>query len=290
LARGLRRRSTDLLGVIIPDITNPYFPKLVRGVEDVAHKEGFRLVLCNTDNDPSKELGYFNDLRSFHPAGIIVIPSEGSSIAAQSSYRSLQIIFVDRCPDGWTGDAVMANNEDGGYQVGNYLARMGHKLIAAISGPSHIETARDRMRGFQRALSQACIKLPAKYIAETPFNTEGGFGAAIRLLSSSPRPTAIFAASDTIAIGALAAVRALRLRCPEDVSIVGFDDLEFSELTDPSLTTVFQPGYHIGSLACQLLLDRVRGAVHPAERKILNTELRIRNSVRRLLPARKRPH
>jgi DNA-binding LacI/PurR family transcriptional regulator len=99
---------------------------------------------------------------------------------------------------------------------------------------------------------------------------------------------AIFAGSDTLAIGALAAVRSLKLRCPEDVSIVGFDDLEFSELTQPSLTTVFQPGYHIGSLACQLLLERVRGAEHPPERKLLNTELRIRDSVRSLLPSRRR--
>jgi DNA-binding LacI/PurR family transcriptional regulator len=288
LARGLRRRSTDLLGVIIPDITNPYFPKLVRGVEDVAYKEGFRLVLCNTDNDPAKELSYFNDLRSFHPAGIIVIPAEGSSIGKDAAHRNVQIIFVDRCPEWWTGDAVVANNEDGGHQVGRYLTRMGHKEIAAISGPSHIQTARDRIRGFKRALTEAGLELPAKYIQEAPFNAEGGYAAAIRLLSMTPRPMAIFAGSDTLAIGALAAVRSLKLRCPEDVSIVGFDDLEFSELTQPSLTTVFQPGYHIGSLACQLLLERVRGAEHPPERKLLNTELRIRDSVRSLLPSRRR--
>jgi DNA-binding LacI/PurR family transcriptional regulator len=288
LARGLRRCSTDLLGVIIPDISNPYFPRLVRGVEDVAYKEGFRLVLCNTDNDSSKELSYFNDLRSFHPAGIIVIPSERSSLATDASHRKLQTIFVDRCPDGWTGDAVMANNEDGGYQAGSYLTRMGHKLIAAISGPSHIETARDRMRGFRRALAEARVQLPSKYVTEAPFNPDGGFAAATRLLSLTPRPMAIFAANDTLAIGALAAIRALRLRCPQDVSLIGFDDLEFSEFTEPSLTTVFQPGYHIGALACQLLLDRVRGATHPAERKILNTELRIRNSVCCVLPGSKR--
>jgi len=287
LARGLRRRSTDLLGVIIPDIANPYFPKLVRGVEDVAYKEGFRLVLCNADNDSSKELSYFNDLRSFHPAGIIVIPSEGSALATDASHRKLQTIFVDRCPDSWAGDAVMANNEEGGYQAGSYLTRMGHKRIAVISGPFHIQTARDRMRGFRRALSEAHVQLPPKYVAEAPFNSEGGFGAATQLLALTPRPMAIFAANDTLAIGALAAIRALHLRCPEDVSLVGFDDLEFSALTEPSLTTVFQPGYDLGALACQLLLDRVRGATHPAERKILNTELRIRNSVRCVLPGGK---
>jgi LacI family transcriptional regulator len=280
LARGLRRRSTDLLGVIIPDITNPYFPRVVRGIEDVAYREGFRLILCNTDNDPAKEVGYFNDLRSFHPAGIIVIPSEASTIATESSHRNLQIVFVDRCPAGWAGDAVVANNEDGGYQVGRYLTGIGHKSLSVISGPLDIETARDRLRGFQRALAGAKLKLPAKYIQEVPFNKEAGYSAALRLLSLIPRPLAIFAASDTLAIGALAAARELKLRCPEDVSIVGFDDLEFSEVTEPSLSTVFQPGYDMGALACEVLLDRVRGADHPPQRRIVDTELRIRNSVR----------
>ena len=292
LARGLRGQTTVLLGVIIPDITNPYFPDLVRGIEDVAYKEGFRLVLCNADNDSAKELSYFNDLRSFNPAGIIVIPSENSSIGRETAHAKVQIIFVDRCPSWWKGDAVVANNEDGGYQVGRYLASMGHRSIAAISGPSHIETARDRIRGFKRALAEAGVRLPGRYVEETQFNTEGGFAAANHLYSLIPRPTAIFASSDMLAIGALKAAREMNLRCPDDFSIVGFDDLDFSRLTEPALTTVFQPGYHIGSLACQLLLDRVRGASHPPEQKTLNTELRIRNSVRAILvretPSRKR--
>jgi DNA-binding LacI/PurR family transcriptional regulator len=286
LARGLRRRSTDLLGVIIPDITNPYFPRVVRGIEDVAYREGLRLVLCNTDNDAAKEISYFNDLRSFHPAGIIVIPSQASTLANESSNRNLQIIFVDRCPEGWTGDAVTANNEDGGYQVGRYLTLLGHKSLAAISGPLDIEPARDRLRGFQRALAEAKLKLPPKYIQEVPFTTEAGYSAALRLLALVPRPLAIFAASDTLAIGALAAARELGLRCPDDLSIVGFDDLEFSKVTEPSLTTIFQPGYDMGAIACEMLLSRVRGGDHPAQRRIMDTELRIRNSVRSLLPPR----
>ncbi len=282
LARGLRGRTTVLLGVIIPDISNPYFPNLVRGVEDVAYKEGFRLVLCNADNDPAKELNYFNDLRSFNPAGILVIPSELSKIGRDVAHGNIQIIFVDRCPSWWKGDSVVGNNEDGGYQVGHYLSEMGHKTIAAISGPSHIETARNRISGFRRGLAEAGIRLPVRYVQEARFNTEGGFAAATELLSLNPRPTAIFASSDMLAIGALEAVRAKKLRCPDDVSIIGFDDLDFSRFTEPALTTIFQPGYHIGSLACQLLLDRVRGASHPPEQKILTTELRIRNSVRTL--------
>ncbi len=283
LARGLRRRSTDLLGVIIPDITNPYFPRVVRGIEDVGYREGFRLVLCNTDNDPEKEVSYFNDLRSFHPAGIIVIPSEASTIEKDIPRGNFKIVFVDRCPAWWSGDAVVADNEDGGYQVGRYLTSIGHTSLAAIGGPHNVETARDRLCGFRRALAEAKVKLPSKYVQEAAFNKEGGYTAALRLLSLSPMPRAIFAASDTLAIGALAAVQELKLRCPEDVCVVGFDDLEFSEVTQPSLTTVFQPAYDMGVLACEMLLSRVRGSDHPPEKRIVPTELRIRNSVCSLL-------
>jgi DNA-binding LacI/PurR family transcriptional regulator len=280
LARGLRGRPTVLLGVIIPDIANPFFPQLVRGVEDVAFKEGFRLVLCNAENDPAKEIKYFSDLRSFNPAGVIVIPSENSEIRREDTRANTKIIFVDRCPSWWEGDAVFADNEHGGYQVGRHLTSMGHRLVAAISGPSSLRVAQDRINGFRRGIAEAGIRLSPRYTQETQFSFEGGFTATTRLISISPRPTAIFASSDTLAFGALDAIRTMNLRCPDDVSIVGYDDLEFSRLMQPALTTVLHPGYHMGSLACKLLMDRIRGANHPPEQKILVGDLRIRDSVR----------
>jgi LacI family transcriptional regulator len=279
LARGLRKRTTDLFGVIIPDITNPFFPNVVRGVEDIAYHEGFRLILCNTDNNPVKERIYFNDLKSFQPAGIIVIPSVESMLAKEIDKAHFPVVFVDRCPEWWLGDAVVANNEDGGHQAGEFLIHMGHRVMAAIRGPSSLRTANDRVQGFQRALESAGIQMTSQYIQESAFSSEGGFAATMRLLELEKRPTAIFASSDVLASGALGAVRKMKLRCPEDISIVGFDDLDFANLSAPALTTIYQPGYQMGATACSILLDRVRGAGGKPEQRVLKTELRVRNSV-----------
>src|SRR5260370_10097968 len=138
------------------------------------------------------------------------------------------------------------------------------------------------MQGFRRALGAAGIRLQREYIRQVPFTSEAGFGAAMDLLRLDPRPTAIFPSSDVLASGVLAAARKCRLRCPEDVSIVGFDDLDFASLSEPSLTTVYQPGYQMGATACTLLLERVRGSLAPPERRVLDTELRERKSVRAL--------
>ncbi len=280
LARGLRRKTTDLLGVIIPDITNPFFPSIVRGVEDVAFCEGFRLVLCNADNDPAKERIYFNDLRTFQPAGIIIIPSLESRLQQEIADSALPVVIVDRRPKWWRGDVVVANNEKGGYGVGEHLVGMGHRVLAVIGGPSKISSAQERMLGFRRALGAAGIRLQREYIRQVPFTAEAGFTAALELLELDPRPTAIFACSDLLASGVLAAARKCKLRCPENVSIVGFDDLDFASLSEPSLTTVYQPGYQMGVTACTLLLERVRGSLVPPEQRVLDTELRERKSVR----------
>jgi len=282
LARGLRLKTTDLLGVIIPDITNPFFPSIVRGAEDVAFSEGFRLVLCNADNDPVKERIYFKDLRTFQPAGLIIIPSLESMLQKEIQESNLPIVIVDRRPRWWTGDTVVANNEKGGHGVGEHLVGMGHRVLAAIAGPSKISSAHERMQGFRRALGAAGIRLEREYIRQVPFTSEAGFGAAMDLLRLDPRPTAIFASSDLLALGVLAAAHKCRLRCPEDVSIVGFDDLDFASLSEPSVTTVYQPGYQMGATACTLLLQRVRGSLAPPLQFVLDTELRERKSVRAL--------
>lgn len=290
LARGLRRQTTDLLGMIITDIMNPFFPKVVRGAEDVAFREGFRLILCNADNDPAKEKTYFKDLRAFQPAGIIVIPSVESMLEQEIADADLPLVFVDRKPKWWTGDTVVANNEDGGFQVGEHLAAMGHRVLGAIGGSMQISSVHDRVQGFRHALGAAGIRLKREYIRSARFTAEAGLAAAMELLELTPRPTAIFVGSDLLASGVLAAVRKLGLRCPEDVSIVGFDDLDFASLAEPSLTTVFQPGYQMGATACSLLLARVRGNEGPAEERVLDTELRKRNSVRAIeANATKRP-
>src|SRR5258708_1026754 len=259
LARALRRDNTNMIGMIIPDITNPFFPAVVRGAEDVAFSNGYRLVLCNTDNDHSKELVHLNELRTYLPAGLIVIPSSFSDLTAQAeSYRraGTGVVCIDRLPKNWSGDSVTANHEAGAYNATRHLIQLGHTRLATITGPLHLTNAKERLGGFRRAMKEAKLHLSPEYAQETSFDKQGGYAKTLILLRLIPRPTAIFAGNDMIALGALLAVREAGLRCPEAISIIGFDVLTLAENPNPSLSAVAQSGYQLGTTAARLLLDR----------------------------------
>ena len=282
LARGLRRDKTNMIGMIIPDITNPFFPAVVRGAEDVAFSNGYRLILCNTDNDHSKELIHLNELRTYLPAGLIVIPSNFSDLTTQAEwYRraGTGVVCIDRLPKNWSGDSVTANNEEGAYNATRHLIQLGHTRLTTITGPLHLTNAKERLAGFKRALKEAKLPLSPEYAQEASFDKQGGHAKALVLLRLIPRPTAIFAGNDMIALGALLAIRELGLRCPEDISLVGFDDLDLAETTNPSLTSVSQSGYQLGTAAARLLLDRREGDTSPPKHIVLETSLTLRHSV-----------
>ena len=281
LGRGLRRKKTTMLGMIIPDITNPFFPAVVRGVEDVAYKRSYRVVLCNTDNDPKKEISYLNDLQAYSPAGLLVIPAAESHIT--TLLRSVAtsgppVVCIDRRPTGWNGDVVVVANEEGSYAATQHLLRMGHKHLAVITGPVHLTNAVERLKGFRRALAEERVPIEPEYIQEARFDRRSGYPAAMRLLRLVPRLTAIFACTDLMALSVCLAARELSLACPDDLSIVGFDDLDFAEFTDTALTTVHQPGYQLGATAARLLLERIDGSKQRTKRVVLSTELMVRQS------------
>src|SRR5580692_2274248 len=199
LARGLRRDKTNMIGMIIPDVTNPFFPAVVRGAEDVAFESGYRLVLCNTDNDHAKEIVHLNELRTYLPSGLIVIPSNFSDLTAQAeSYRraGTGVVCVDRLPKNWGGDSVTADNEAGALNATRHLIQMGHTRLAMIVGPLHLTNAKDRLGGFKRAMKEAKLHLSPEYAQETSFDKQGGYGKTLVLLRLIPRPTAIFAGND----------------------------------------------------------------------------------------------
>lgn len=282
LARGLRRVKTNIIGMIIPDITNPFFPAVVRGAEDVAFSNGYRLILCNSDNNHAKEIAHLNELRTYLPAGLIVIPSSFSEMGAQAAaYRKAGtgVVCIDRLPKNWQGDAVTADNESGAYKATQHLIQLGHQRIAVITGPMHLTNAQDRLKGFIRAMREAGLPLAIEAKQETTFDKPGGYNKTKLLLGLIPRPTAIFACNDLIALGSLLAIRDAGLHCPNEISLIGFDDLDFAELTNPSLSSVSQSGYQLGSSAAQILLDRLRGETGPPRHVVIETSLRIRESV-----------
>jgi DNA-binding LacI/PurR family transcriptional regulator len=282
LARGLRRDKTNMIAIVIPDIRDPFFPPVVRGAEDVAFANGYRLVICNTDNDHEKELSQITELRTYLPAGLMVIASNVSEFTAQaeSLRRSgTSVVCVDCLPRGWIGDTLTLANERGAYQLTKHALKLGHRRIAMIAGPQSFPTFQDRLKGFRRALAEQNIEIDPDYIQEALPDIQGGYTKADSLMQIQPRPTAIIAGNDVLALGAMKAFLELGLRCPEDVSLAGFDDLDCCEMVNPPLTTVAQPGYELGAAAARLLIARINGDTEQARHIILDTTLRIRGSL-----------
>ena len=282
LARGLRREKTNIMAMIIPDILNPFFPGIVRGVEDVAFSNGYRLVLCNTDNDREKEVMHLSALQTYLPSGLIVIPSDSSDLTVQAeSYRraGAAVVCVDRLPRNWVGDSVTTNNAVGAASAASYLIGLGHKHFAAICGPLQLTNSQDRLKGFERALKQGGLQLAPGYVQECSFDRSGGYAKAKILLRMLPRPTAIVAFNDLIALGALMAIHEEKLHCPGDVSLIGFDGLDFTETTTPQITSVYQSSYQMGAEAAKLVMERLTNKDGDARKIVLKTELRVRDSV-----------
>lgn len=281
LARGLRRDKTNIIGMIIPDITNPFFPAVVRGAEDAAFRNGYRLLLCNADNNQEKEISYIKELRTYLPAGIIIIPSNLNDVSMKDGNLTGRsaVVCLDRVPRDWTGDAVTIDNVNGAKQAVDHLISLGHVRIATVTGPLHLTNARDRLTGFRRALKEENILIPAEYVQESSFDRMGGYTAAMKLLKMEMHPTAIFAQNDLMAMGVLQAIRAVGLKCPEDISLFGFDGLDVMELIDPPLSSVQQPGYQLGELGVQLLVKRVNDPETECNHHVLPTELILRASV-----------
>ncbi len=239
-------------------------------------------MLCNTDNDHGKEIMHLTALRTYLPSGLIVIPSDLSELTAQTeSYRKAgtAVVCIDRLPRNWEGDSVTIDNAAGAFDAASYLIGLGHRQLAVITGPLQLTNSQDRLRGFQRALRESGLELPPGYTQETTFDRSGGYAKAKILLQMVPRPTAILACNDMIALGVLLAIREKNLLCPQDISLIGFDGLDLTETTSPQLSSVYQSPYQLGAAAAQLALDRVAQKDAPPRHIVLKTELRIRESV-----------
>jgi len=281
LGRALRKDKTNMIVMIVPDITNPFFPGAVRGAEDVAFKHGFRLVLCNSDNDLEKEATYLHEMRTYRPSGLIIVPadlSKGTDEAKAYLRTGCSVVYMDRIPSNWRGDSVTSAHEEGAYLATRHLIELGHLNIATITGPLSLSSATARLDGFRRAMKEAGLPITPEYVQEADFNTTAGFHAAKALLALRRKPTAIFAANDLIGFGVLAAVREAGLQCPEDISVVGFDNLDESNVASPKLSTVEQFAYQVGSKAAEIVIERNQGGDGPTKHIVLAPKLLVKDS------------
>lgn len=279
LARSLRFKQTKTLALVITDITNPFFTTLARGVEDAASEQGFSVIFCNTDESRDDEAEYLNVLVQKQVDGVLLVPAVSSSDAVSFlKDRGVPFVALDRrIPDAQI-DIVRCDSEGGAYQLTQHLLALGHRHIAALSGPQDVMTATDRVDGYRRAMTENGLA-DSVMILHGKFSVESGFEMAKRALQQSPRPTAFFTANNFIAVGALRALRDAGLRVPEDISVVAFDDLPEVFIIEPFLTVLRQPAYEIGMRATSLLLDRLTGkTTAPPQEIILAGELIARRS------------
>jgi LacI family transcriptional regulator len=260
IARSLKKRSTQTLGLIISDISNPFFTALVRGIEDAANARGYALILCNTDECLEKERGYIRLLWSRRVDGLIMAPAGAREDYQRSDLEGgIPLVFIDRKLSGISADAVVVDNVGGARQAVEYLLRLGHRRIAAITGLPHISTTHERIEGYRQALESAGLRVDPTLMVCGNSRLEGGYQAARTLLALPRRPTAFFATNNLMAIGLMRAVAECGLRCPVDLSVACFDDFEWASVFHPRLTTVAQPIYDMGVKAAELLFARLEG-------------------------------
>jgi LacI family transcriptional regulator len=286
LARSIVNSKAKMLGLVIPDITNPFFPQLVRGIEDYANSCGYTVFLCNSDNDPKKEERYLLSLIDKRVDGVILASaSSHSSILDQMNNYKIPFVIVDRPLNNESVDlCVYANNYNVVYAAVEHLIRSGHKRIAFLGGTKNVITTNERYEGYKNVIKDANIPLRKSLIRFGDYSIISGAEMVESLIENNTDFTAIMAGNDLIAIGAVKTLKKRGIRIPEDCEIIGFDGIEIAEIFDPSISTVVQPVYEIAVESAKLLLGKINGEITSPRKIIVEPTLVLRTTTRNNTP------
>jgi DNA-binding LacI/PurR family transcriptional regulator len=278
LARSLQTRQTRTVGMLIPDIANPFYAKVVRGVENVLKEQGYSLILGSTYNDPEEQVRYLGVFRSKQVDGLLlfVAPGDANEVRALVEAKKA-VVFVGRKPTNMQADSVSADNARGTRMAVTHLAGKGHRRIALVNGPAGLTSSAERVAGWKRALRQAGAQAPAAYMYGGDFTAESGYAGTMQLLGLPEPPTAIFTANFLMLTGSLKAIRQKQLRCPEDVEVMSSDDSEWLDVFSPAISTVAQPSYEMGTEAAKLLLKRIKSPRRRFDQIVLQPQLMLRS-------------
>jgi len=280
IARNLRMQKTNSIGLIIPDNKNTFFSEIALGVEQVAFDSGYIVFLGHSAYRHDRELSYINMFISQQAAGVIWIPgSEDPTAARNLENFNIPYFLLDRVIQGVDAPSITVDNFHAALWAVQHLIELGHQRIAFIKRPTDLSHSIDRLNGYMEALNQAGISFNASYVVPGGFLLKDGYEAGQKILALSPRPTAIIGYNDLNAIGAMKAVQVAGLRVPEDVSVVGIDDIAQSEYSCPSMTSVRIPEYKMGSLSAELLIQLINKKLPEEKRNTcLQGELIVRDS------------
>lgn len=284
LARSLRRGETRTLGLILPDSANPFFAEIARAIEDTAFRNGYNVILGNSENELTKEQVYVDVLVNKQVDGLIFVATGDHSPSLEQLVNDgLPVVVVDRRLSDLEVDTVLTDNLQGGLTATRYLLDLGHRRIACITGPSNLTPSAERVIGYRQALEERSLPVDETLIRKGDFHPHSGYLAVSQLLHRQPRPTAFFICNDMMAIGALRALAEAGLHVPQDCSLVGYDDIELASYVTPPLTTIRQDKNAMAEAAVQLLLERIAEPSLPARTRILPTCLVERQSTRRIV-------
>lgn len=264
LARSLKINRTKTIGMLVTTSTNPFFGEVVKGVERSCYQQGYNLILCNTEGDNERMRESINTLLQKRVDGLILMCSslEGERIDVFEQYPDIPVVVMDWGPMLFTSDKIQDNSLRGGYLAAKYLIESGHQQIGCITGPLVKHQAQMRYEGYKRALNEAGLDFNANWIIEADFECEGGYEAFNKMFAKGSLPSSIFVCNDMMAMGVINAANEKGIRIPQDLSIIGYDDIHIAKFMSPSLTTIHQPKYRLGKAAVEALLNRLeKGAI-----------------------------
>jgi LacI family transcriptional regulator, galactose operon repressor len=281
IARGLISQKTQTIGLIVPDVVNPFFAPVVRGAESAARRAGYRVLLCNSEGDLRLEREYIEDLVAHRVEGLLLAPAcDRSRSSIWALLRgSFPLVLIDRSLPDTDCDLIVSDNAGGARRLVEHLIAIGHRSIAHISDAEDTSTGRERLKGYREAVEAASISFQEQLVVRTTVDRIGGYRAAQEILAHDPVPTALFAVNNMTAVGAMEALRERGFSVPKDIGLVCFDDVEHLAVLSPFLTVIDQPAETFGSLGAQLLLERIAGKAGSRPRRIvLQTDLIVRSS------------
>ena len=286
VARSLRTRRSHTIGVLIPDLNNPLFPPIVRGLEDRLATRGYVALIGNTDGDPARERMVFDQMRARHVDGFVLATATlHSPILAEAAEADLPVVLMNRTAQGYPFSSVSADNEQGVRSAVAHLVSLGHTRIGHIAGPQDISTGLARLRGFLDGMRTHGLSAgDGQVVYASALSLAEGLRCGRELLDADSGLTAIVAGNDMLAVGCYGAFDELGLRCPQDVSVIGFNDMPFIDRLRPPLSTVRFPHYQLGTEAAKLLLERIETGDGPVKILYLAPELVVRGSTMALAP------
>ncbi|EGQ7841156.1 substrate-binding domain-containing protein [Vibrio alginolyticus] len=281
LARSLKVNRTKTIGMLVTTSTNPFFGEVVKGVERSCYQKGYSLILCNTEGDNERMRQSINTLLQKRVDGLILMCSslEGERIDVFERYPDIPVVVMDWGPMLFTSDKIQDNSLRGGYLAAKYLIDCGHTEIGCITGPLIKHQAQMRYEGYKRAMNEAGLEFNANWIIESDFECEGGYQAFKKMAQRGALPSSIFVCNDMMAMGVINAANELDIKVPDDLSIIGYDDIHIAKFMSPSLTTIHQPKYRLGQAAVETLVRGLDDKSNDAQVVQLEPTLVVRNSV-----------